>query len=143
MSYEFIEDVATADIAFRAQGRDLNELFAAAADATMNVMIEQLNTIEPRVTKSVTDEAGAEVLLLVEFLQEFIYFKDAEQLLLRPVSVSVERGQARLRVSATLAGERLDPARHEQRADVKAVTYHRLEVKPTDRGWEAFVILDI
>ena len=143
MPYEFVEDVATADIAFRARGRDLNELFAAAADATMNVMIADLDTIDRRVTKSVTDEAEAEDLLLVEFLQEFIYFKDAQQLLLRPVSVSVERRQARLRVAATLAGERLDPARHEQRVDVKAVTYHRLEVKQTDRGWEAFVILDI
>jgi len=143
MPYEFLEDVATADIAFRAQGHDLNELFTAAADATMNVMVEDLETIERRVTKSVTDEAEAEDLLLVEFLQELIYFKDAERLLLRPVSVSVERGDTRLRVSATLAGERLDPARHEQRADVKAVTYHRLEVKRTAQGWEAFVILDI
>jgi SHS2 domain-containing protein len=143
MPYEFIEDVATADIAFRAQGRDLNELFTAAADATMNVMIEDLDTIERRVTKSVADEAEAEDLLLVEFLQELIYYKDAEQLLLRPVSVNVERSTGRLQVSATLAGERLDPARHEQRADVKAVTYHRLEVKQTERGWDAFVILDI
>ncbi|MBI4003565.1 MAG: archease [Candidatus Omnitrophica bacterium] len=143
MPYEFVEDVATADIAFRAWGRDLKELFTAAGDATMNVMVEDLATIEPRVTKSVTDEADAEDLLLVEFLQELIYYKDAQRLLLRPTSVRVQHSGRRFRVSAALAGEPLDPKKHEQRTDVKAVTYHRLEVKPTDRGWEAFVILDI
>lgn len=143
MPYEFVEDVATADIAFRARGGDLNELFAAAADATMNVMIADLDTIERRVARSVLDSADAEDLLLVEFLQEVIYFKDAERLLLRPSAVNVQRTGGRLQVSATLTGEPLDPEKHEQQVDVKAVTYHRLEVKRTDQGWEAFVILDI
>jgi len=143
MPYEFVEDVATADIAFRARGADLNELFAAAADATMNVMIADLDTIERRVQRMVLDSADAEDLLLVEFLQEVIYFKDAQRLLLRPEAVSVQRLGERVRVSARLTGEPLDPKKHEQQVDVKAVTYHRLEVKQTDRGWEAFVILDI
>jgi len=38
MSYEFLEDVAIADIAFRA-GKDLGR-FQAAGDATINTMIE-------------------------------------------------------------------------------------------------------
>ena len=143
MPYEFVEDVATADIAFRARGADLNELFAAAADATMNVMIADLDTIERRVQRMVLDSADVEDLLLVEFLQEVIYFKDAQRLLLRPEAVSVQRLGERVRVSARLTGEPLDPKKHEQQVDVKAVTYHRLEVKQTDRGWEAFVILDI
>lgn len=143
MPYEFVEDVATADIAFRARGADLNELFAAAADATMNVMIADLDTIERRVERSVLDSADAEDLLLVEFLQEVIYFKDAQRLLLRPEAVRVQRLGERLQVSAKLTGEPLDPKKHEQQVDVKAVTYHRLEVKRTDQGWEAFVILDI
>jgi len=91
----------------------------------------------------VLDSADAEDLLLVEFLQEVIYFKDAQRLLLRPEAVSVQRLGERVRVSARLTGEPLDPKKHEQQVDVKAVTYHRLEVKQTDRGWEAFVILDI
>ena len=38
MPYEYLEDFGTADIAFQATGRDLPELFMAAADATMNVL---------------------------------------------------------------------------------------------------------
>jgi len=47
MSYEFLEDVAIADIAFRAWGKDLEQLFLTAGDATINVMIENLDSIEP------------------------------------------------------------------------------------------------
>ena len=38
---------------------------------------------------------------------------------------------------AELEGERIDPARHEQVADVKAVTLHGLRVERTEVGWQA------
>ena len=45
MTYKYLEEIGTADIAFEAAGRDLPELFTAAADATMNVMIENIDAI--------------------------------------------------------------------------------------------------
>ena len=37
-----LEDLAAADVAFQAWGTNLEETFIAAADATMNVMVEDL-----------------------------------------------------------------------------------------------------
>ena len=48
MPFHFLEEVATADIAFEAWGENLEETFISAADATMNVIIEELNSIQPR-----------------------------------------------------------------------------------------------
>lgn len=143
MPYEFIEDQAIADVAFIARGLSLEELLRAAADATMNVMVDDLATIKRAVTKPVEAEAEAEDLLLVNFLQELIYYKDAEQLLLRPEEIAITRRDHRLAVRARCSGEKLDPAKHELKVDVKAVTLHRLKVEQTTTGWEAFVILDI
>ena len=53
MPYKFLEEIGTADIAFEATGCDLPELFVAAADATMNVMIDNLDAIEPRETRQI------------------------------------------------------------------------------------------
>ncbi len=53
MPYHYLEEIGTADIAFEATGRDLPELFMAAADATMNVMIDNLDAIEPRETRHI------------------------------------------------------------------------------------------
>ncbi|MCA1994084.1 MAG: archease [Coleofasciculus sp. S288] len=143
MPYEFLEDVATADIAFRAWGKDLEELFKAAGDATINVMIEELESIELKETRTFSLENDALDLLLFNFLQEFVYYKDSEQLLLRSQKVQIEEKDELHKLSAVTAGETLDPNRHEQRVDVKAVTLHRFQLEKTADGWTAMVILDI
>jgi SHS2 domain-containing protein len=143
MPYKFLEDVGTADIAFEATGRDLPELFIAAADATMNVMIENMDAIEPRETRRIQLENDKIDMLLFDFLQELIYFKDAERLLLRIGEAEIDEKEGAYSLQAIAAGEPLDPARHQQRADVKAVTLHDFRVEKTDGGWNATAILDI
>lgn len=143
MPYEFLEDVAIADIAFQAVGKDLEELFKAAGDATVNAMIENLEEIKPKQTRTFTLENEALDLLLFNFLQEFIYYKDSEILLLRAQQVQIEEKAGLYQLSAVTAGETLDRDRHEQRVDVKAVTLHRFQLEKTDAGWIAMVILDI
>ncbi|MEY2542460.1 MAG: protein archease, partial [Verrucomicrobiota bacterium] len=137
------EDIGTADIAFEATGRDLPELFTAAADATMNVMIDNLEAIEPRETRRIALKNDAIDMLLFDFLQELIYFKDADRLLLRIREVRIDEKDEEYFLKAKVAGERLDDARHHQRADVKAVTLHQFQVEQTDSGWKTTVILDI
>jgi SHS2 domain-containing protein len=143
MSYEFLEDMATADIAFRAQGKDLVELFTAAAEATMNVMAEELDSIRPLDRRDFSLENEALDMLLFNFLQEFIYYKDAEQLLLRVDRLELREEDGRHLLAARTAGEVIDPERHLMRVDVKAVTLHQFELRETPQGWEATVILDI
>jgi SHS2 domain-containing protein len=75
MSYEFLEDIAIADIAFRAWGENLEEVFKAASDATVNAMIDNLDAIELKETRTFSLENDALDLLLFNFLQEFIYYK--------------------------------------------------------------------
>jgi SHS2 domain-containing protein len=143
MSYHFLEEIGTADIAFEATGRDLAELFSAAADATMNVMIDNLDAIEPRETRHIELSNDKIDMLLFDFLQELIYFKDAERLLLRVREVHIEEKEEEYFLKGKAAGETLDAARHHQRADVKAVTLHDFSVEKADGGWKARVLLDI
>ncbi|HEY7000897.1 MAG TPA: archease [Candidatus Udaeobacter sp.] len=143
MPYKFLEDIATADIAFEATGRDLAELFAAAADATMNVMIDNLDAIKARETRQIELTNDNVEMLLFDFLQELIYFKDAGRLLLRVGDARINQKGDTYVLKAKIAGEQLDASRHQQRADVKAVTLHGFSVRKHDTGWEARVLLDI
>jgi SHS2 domain-containing protein len=143
MPYEFLEDVAMADIAFKAWGEDLQETFISAADAVMGAMVENLEAIQSHEQRSIRLTNDALDMLLFDFLQELVYYKDAAHLLLRVQEVQVTQGHEQNALRATAAGEQLDTARHQQRADVKAVTLHRFSLQQTDRGWEAMVILDI
>jgi SHS2 domain-containing protein len=143
MPYEYLEDDAIADIAFRAWEPTLEGVFVAAADATMNVMVEELGAIQPMVEKEIKLENDSLEMLLFDLLQELIYHKDAERLLLRVPQVRIDTKDNRYLLQAKAAGEVLEPERHHPRVDVKAVTMHRFSLKKTDDVWEAFVILDI
>lgn len=143
MSYEFLEDVATADIAFRAWGKDLQEVFKAAGDATINTMIEDLESIELKETRTFRLEDDQLDLLLFNFLQELVYYKDSELLLLRSQQIEFEQKEGKHYLRAVLQGETLDRDRHQQGVDVKAVTLHLFQLEKTNDGWTAMVILDI
>jgi SHS2 domain-containing protein len=143
MPYRYLEEIGTADIAFEATARDLSELFSDAADATTNVMIDNIEAIEPRKTRKIELSNDRLDMLLFDFLQELIFLKDAERLLLRIREAQIEQRDKMYFVNATAAGERLDAERHHQRADVKAVTLHDFSVERTNDGWKASVLLDI
>jgi SHS2 domain-containing protein len=141
--YRFRGDVAIADAAFDAWGATLEELFVAAAEATTKTMVENPAAIGDRQRRPIRLEERSADLLLYRLLEELIFFKDAEGLLLRVPSVRVHHADGVLVLEAEARGEPLDPARHRLQADVKAVTLHRLRVERTARGWEASVVLDI
>jgi SHS2 domain-containing protein len=143
MPYEFLEDVATADIAFSAWGKTLEETFRSAADATMNVMVEELGAILPKEKRELRLENDQLDMLLFDLLQELIYYKDSEKLMLRTPQIRIQEKSKPYTLEATALGEKLDPDRHHPRVDVKAVTLHRFRLDQTDRGWDVFVILDI
>ncbi len=143
MPYEFLPEAATADIAFHASGKDLPELFISAGDALMNVMIDNLESIAPRQSRTIGLENEELDMLLFDTLQEQIYYKDAEQLLLRFTRIEISESNDKYYLQGKAEGETLDPSKHLQRADVKAVTLHQFTLAKTIDGWEAAVVLDI
>ncbi len=143
MPYRFLEQEFTADVGFVAAGATLEECFTAAADATLEVMLANPRSLQLRQRRSARVRSEDLDLALLKFLEELVYFKDTEQLLLRPTRITVEQQEKQWTVEATLEGEPIDPSRHELSADVKAVTLHRLNVRRTKGGWEATVVLDV
>ena len=144
MPYHILEEEATADVAFEATGRNLAEVFKAASEAVVDVMVRNPESIVSRESREITMEDSQLDLLLFNFLEQFIYFKDAQQFLARSKSTSVmEKQDGSWLLSATLEGERLDPERHEQMVDVKAITMHEFTLERRGEGWRAHVVLDI
>ncbi len=143
MTYRYLEKITIADVAFQAYGKSLDELFLSAWDATLNVMVSNIATIERKISKSISISNSAIELLLFDFLQELIFLKDAERLLLRIASLRIgEKGEI-YKLKAIAAGEMIDSTHHELLVDVKAVTFYRFRVEQLARGWRATVTLDV
>ena len=143
MPYRYLENIAIADIAFEAWGETVEEMFIAASDAVINTMVADLCAIEARISRRFQVEEGSIEVLLFQMLQELIYYKDAEQLLLRARSVRITpRGDGWVALIET-AGEPIAPERHELIVDVKAVTLYQFRVEHTAKGWRAAVVVDV
>jgi len=136
--FEFL-DITTADVAFAAYGRSLNELFSNAALAMFDVMINT-EQVKPKMKRRVEIEANDLQSLMFNWLNELLVFVDGENIAFSEFKVKVNRKDFSL--SAECMGEEINPSRHELRAEVKAATYHKLEVKK-NKFWRAQVILDI
>jgi SHS2 domain-containing protein len=143
MPYRFLEETAIADVAFEAAGKTLPELFESAALAVTATMVGNLDEIRQTITKRFTVEAENVEMLLFNFLQDLIFYKDAEQLLFGGFDLAVEQRGNKWYLGAKVSGEKIDPNRHELVVDVKAVSLHHYRVEETSEGWQADVILDV
>lgn len=143
MPYRYLEDVATADVAFEARGKSVEEVFYAAAEATTRVMIEDPGSIRARENISFNLENTELDMLLFDFLQEIIFLKDSRRLLLKMNSLHIDLDNSPLTLTAEAAGETMIQGHHPLLTDVKSVTLHRFEIKRNESGWIATVILDI
>lgn len=134
--FEVIEH--TADVGIIAYGRSLEELFANAAVGMMSFLIDlaSLRLIQQRtVTADADDREG----LLIAWLNELLVLLNADGFV--PGRFTV-RDLTDTRLRAEVAGEPVDPRRHRFHLDVKAATYHGLEIKH-DGLWQARVIFDV
>ena len=137
--FKFV-DITTADVAFEAYGKDLNELFANSALAMFEVMVNT-EEIEPKVEREIELEANDLEGLLFEWLNELLFYYGSENLAFSRFEVEVDEKE--LKLKAKCFGEEINPAKHETKTEVKAATYHNLEIKKEDGRWRARVILDI
>lgn len=143
MPHRYLDDITTADAAFRAWGTTMEEMFVAAAEATMGVMVQDLDSIARRQQQTISVHDGTLEMLLFQFLQELIFYKDARQLLLRATDVAIRDQERGFTLRAQAQGEQIDSSRHELIVDVKAVTLYRFSVAQVQGQWQATVVLDV
>ena len=143
MPYRYVEGITRADVAVEAWGATPEEMFAAAAEGTMHVMVQNLDSIEKRRKRAIMVQDTALDLLLVRYLQEFIYYKDAQRLLLRPGKIAITSAGGGFTLRGQGWGETIDRQKHELLVDVKAATLHHLHVEQSQGRWRAIVVLDV
>lgn len=136
-TFEVIEH--TADIGIVARGATLAEVFAVAAEGMLSLMVDP-GTVENRAWMEREVEAEDHEGLLVAWLNDLLAVVNVEAFM--PVAFVVDQiSPDRLR--ATVHGESVEPARHHFRRDIKAATYHMVEVRQVDGDWTARVIFDV
>ena len=119
--YEFIEH--TADIGVRAYGKNLSEAFENVAVGMFDI-ISDTSKIDRTGEYRIDLEADNIEQLLVDWLSELLYIHETKNVLLSGFNIELDKNKLRARVY----GEELDKRKHPIKNEIKAVTYHILEV---------------
>ncbi|NMO22071.1 archease [Pyxidicoccus fallax] len=135
-SYAF--ESHTAEVQFRVEGVDLSELFEEAGYALAELMLGEAPPEPPRGTEEepVTLEAADTEALLVDWLNELISRADTHKRVYTHIVVDEVSGRGlRARIRG-FTPEVLKTA-------VKAATFHGLEIREHEDGFDATVVLDV
>lgn len=135
--YRYVEHPS--DVGFEAYGATLEELFAHAALAMLSFMTD-VEAIEPLEERAVEVKAEDLYSLMFDWLDELLFFFEAESLVMNTFEIVLDPAEFRIR--GTCRGGRFDPETHEAGIIIKAVTYNMMEVRKNER-WHARVVLDV
>jgi SHS2 domain-containing protein len=134
----------TADVGLEVRGTSFDDLLATAARAAFDQVLEDRpDAVDARQEVRVRPPpafAGDKAELLVDWLQELLLRFETQRLV--PLEYEFLAAGPR-EIKADVGFGRFDPARHRTRLEVKAVTYHQLEVREAPDGWYARFILDV
>ena len=129
----------TADLGIRVFGRTCEEVFARAAYALFDLLTD-LKKVRQKTSLAISTQGADREELLVHWLGELLFLCESQGYLFKKFSIA-HLDQTSLQ--AVAHGEIFDPSRHRFKTEIKAVTYHQVEVKRNDGSWEGKVIFDI
>ena len=131
------------DIGFRAYGKTLEEAFGNAGLAMFEVMVDT-KKVRPREEVAVELEAEDEKALLYDWLAHLLYLHGSRDMVFSKFEVGeISEVDGGFMLRATVRGEQFDPERHETRTEIKAVTYHLMEIERSAERCSVQTIVDI
>lgn len=139
----------TADLGIRVTAPDREQVYAAAALA----MLDLINPIAaadapadltvpapPPQPMELNVEGQDRADLMVNFLREILYLFNGKNRRVTDLSVTALSDR---RLDARLFWHPMDPETADIRHDIKAVTYHEIDVTARETGWAAQVVFDV
>lgn len=139
----------TADIGIIAHGKSPEEVFKSAAHGMFDIICGKAQ--KGKFSKIAGNEMRREIALsaraldslMVDWLSELLYLFSAFRFLGTAYGIKVEKTKDGWRVSGDAIGTEYNRKKHGYGADIKAVTYHMLEVKEENGIWSAKILFDI
>lgn len=131
------------DIGFKAYGRNLEEAFENAALALSHILVD-VKGVQPDIELEIKVEAEDKKALLYDWLEYILYQFSAEGVITSEFKVSkILEKDNEYELIAKARGEKLDLNNHKVRTEVKAITYHMMEINYEKDYCTLQVIVDI
>jgi len=130
----FREIAHTADWELQIWAPDLSSLLEQAARGMYVLAGTRLST-GPRLGRKIDLQTADRESLLVGFLAELLYLGEVEGLGFDTFDLTLEKDVLHARLNGAPVESQIK--------EIKAVTYHNLNIRETERGFEANIVFDV
>ena len=136
MSYKFLDHATDAIIEVTA--KDLKEAFSVAADAEINLTLNQDKVEEKKQRKF--SASGKDVrYLLFSWLEEIPFILITEGFAIKRIEFDIIENNG-FTINATAFGEPLDVKKHNFKVEIKAPTFYDMEIRQDDGVYMRFLL---
>ena len=136
MSYKFLDHATDAIIEVNA--KDLKEAFAVAADAEINLTLDQ-DKVEEKDKKEFSASGKDLRYLLFSWLEEIPFILITEGFAIKRLEFNIEENNG-YKINATAYGETLDIKKHNFKVEIKAPTFHDMEIRQDEGVYMRFLL---
>ena len=129
------------DAVIEAYGSTLEESFEFAGKALCDTMVD-IKTVEPKLEVNIQASGHDIHSLLFDWLDKVMLLLVADGIVMSEFKVKISRNEGFL-LEGIARGEKLNLRRHKYKVEIKAVTYHEMEIKEDSSGATVRFLLDL
>jgi SHS2 domain-containing protein len=128
------------ELAVKVVGASQADLFANSAYTLFDVMVADLDKVDCKDHIPLEIEGTDRDDLMVNWMRELLYLYQGSGYLLKDFQIREVKDTI---VKADVAGEKIDPDRHEIKQEIAAIAFHKSRMDKTGNQWTAQVIFEV
>jgi len=128
------------ELAVKVVGDSQADLFANSAYTLFDVMVADLDKVDCKEHIPLEVEGTDRDDLMVNWMRELLYLYQGSGYLLREFLIREVKDTV---VKAEVAGEKIDPDRHEIKQEIATVAFHKSRMDKTGNQWTAHLIFEV
>ncbi|HIH35205.1 MAG TPA: archease [Methanosphaera sp.] len=132
----------TADIGIEVNSENITEAFINAALGTLNI-ITDIEKIEQKTTKNITIESEDEYGLLYDWITELLILLDSENFIASQYNITITNNDTCYKLEGSVVGDTYDTSIYNYKTEVKAITYHEMEIVQEEDNIKIRFIVDL
>ncbi|MDC0522538.1 archease [Nitrosopumilus sp.] len=136
MSYKFLDHATDAIIEINA--KDLKEAFSVAADAVINLTLDQ-DKVEENESKKFVAKGKDLYYLLFSWLEEIPFVLITEGFAIKRIEFNIEKNDVYI-INAKAFGETLDLKKHNFKVEIKAPTFYDMVIENKEQVYMKFLL---
>ncbi len=129
----------TADLRIRVFGDTLEQLLQNAANAMLELMTER-SKVDCHEVRLITITGETDEIKLVRLLNEILFLFETERIIFSDAEVEIK---SETDISVICRGEAFDSNKHEINLDIKAVTYHNMNISRSGDRLVVDIVFDV